>query len=306
MIQHNHNFIVIIRSAKERTVNESKQLLTNQAGEENVHTIEEYPFEKALRVCYQKGIDSGKRWLITCDADVLVKQTAVSEMINYAEKLPSNTFQFVGVIWDKLFSQYKDGGLRAYRIKHLPLAIDHVPSNNEAVRPENHVVRKMHKLGYKSRKINLVTGIHDYEQYYRDIYRKAYVHASKHALDVFDLLQKWKTLSQHDNDYKVAIRAVMDGLLHPEKAVIDSRVYAEKSTKALKELELQEKHPFASNQNIEKYVEDVMASLDDYVRPASFKRFRRDASEKGLIKTLKYAIGGCLVNWGIDLKNNNT
>ncbi|MCG2590801.1 hypothetical protein [Rhodohalobacter sulfatireducens] len=74
----------------------------------------------------------------------------------------------------------------------------------------------MESKGYKTRVFEYVAGLHDFEQFYRDIYRKAYFHATKHSDHVAELMKEWKRRSIDDTDYLVVIKGSVDGLLSQE------------------------------------------------------------------------------------------
>ena len=63
--------IVVIRASNERTFDLCKALCLAQ-GVESLSIVQEVPFEEALRKCYEIGIASNKKWMVTVDADVSV------------------------------------------------------------------------------------------------------------------------------------------------------------------------------------------------------------------------------------------
>jgi hypothetical protein len=65
--------------------------------------------------------------------------------------------------------------------------------------------------GYGYLKLDFVVGLHDYEQYFRDIYRKAFFHAHKHKDEIKYWECLWRKLCCSDADYRVALKGAKDG-----------------------------------------------------------------------------------------------
>ncbi|WP_225852784.1 hypothetical protein, partial [Haemophilus parainfluenzae] len=61
----NQDFIVVIRTAGERTFEACRALVAQQVCLDQIHVASEIPFELTLRRCYEIGIESGARWMIT-------------------------------------------------------------------------------------------------------------------------------------------------------------------------------------------------------------------------------------------------
>src|SRR5262249_84141 len=159
------------------------------------------------------AIQRGARWTMTLDADVLLREGAVEHLVAEAEAMPDNFLQIEGRIHDKLTGLYRHAGHRIYRTNYLERALQEIPPVGTEMRPEYATVQRMEELGFPSQQIGLIVGIHDYEQYFRDIYRKAFVHANKHACLLEELVTRWKRLALQDSDFRIALRALYDGLL---------------------------------------------------------------------------------------------
>ena len=293
--------IVVIRSAGERTKNACFEIVKQQLPEENIYIIEEKPFEEAIRKCYKIGIESGKKWMFTIDADVLISQKAIRLLYAKGEKLNVNVFMFNGIIFDKLFLSYRTGGLKGYRIEKLSTALNYIPENGQEIRPENYTLKKMTEAGHKKFKSTIITGIHDFEQYYKDIYRKSFLHARKHSNSIA-LLPKWRELAQNDPDYTVAIKGFMDGYLEPDFAKTDSRIYAQKADRALQELQLTEKSELQLkelNNLIEQVIDEAGPAVD--VQGIMY-RYKYQISKQGMNRGLKWCFGDFLQKAGTRIK----
>jgi hypothetical protein len=204
----NHKLIVVIRTVGERTFEACKALVVKQVPEELVYVVSEQPFELTLRRCYQIGIDSEAEWMMTLDADVLLREGAIEAFLSEAERLPPHYLQLEGLMFDKLSGIYRNVGHRMYRTQYLKTALQYIPANRTEIRPEDATLKKMGAIGFPSLIIPTVFGVHDYEQYYGDIYRKAFVHANKHSDKLTLFIERWKAHSPHDRDYLIAIRGL--------------------------------------------------------------------------------------------------
>jgi hypothetical protein len=178
--------IQIIRSAGERTEAACKRLLPGAI------VIRVEPFVDAVRRCFEMAIDSGEDWLLVADADVLTYPGFVDRLRNRIED--TDAFQVQGRIKDKLSGSVRDGGNRIYRVAMLKHAL---PMLRDAQRVETDLLLRMDAAGYRRMKVKDVCGLHDYEQWYADLYRKGAAHAAKHAMH-FEWPHRWRASGDAD------------------------------------------------------------------------------------------------------------
>lgn len=213
-----------IRSAGERTEGLCRQALIRAgANPDNVITIREAPFTKSLRASFQYGIDSGLDWLYCVDADVIVRDSAVSRYMKAALHLPMSMLGLQGMMLDKLTLSFRAGGVHLYRVAHLARAMECIPVEGKAIRPESSLIRAMGGTGHGWRVLPCVAGIHDFGQYQKDLFRKAYVHANKHMANIPRLLPIWRELARKDHDFVTAIAGLCAGLHDSGPIHIDSK-----------------------------------------------------------------------------------
>jgi len=206
-----HDITAIIRSAGERTQDLCYELLCAQVPSENIFIIKEYPFTKALQKTLEIGIESGRRWTLCVDADMLLRTNAVSILLDKAKATGDKVLQVQGNLFDKLLCRPRKAGPHLYRTPQLPKALQYIPAEGLAVRPETFMSEHLASLGFPSVWINQTTGLHDFEQFFRDIYRKAIAHSHKHEKDVQHLLPLWKKFAKGDPDYQVALWGLSEG-----------------------------------------------------------------------------------------------
>lgn len=216
---------IIIRHVNERTLNISKVMAENEVGVQNVFLVTGIPFEKTLFETYKLAVSLSSKWIMTLDADVILKKGSVKNLLNFAETLPEHFFQVEGLIYDKLLNNYREAGHRIYRKSLLNQALNLFSNLDNHIRPERQIIKLMSQKGFPSFKTNIVSGIHDFEQFYKDIYRKCFVHAQKHQYLIGGLISNWSKLQYNDLDYKVAIAGAWDGLTKNHNATIDISVF---------------------------------------------------------------------------------
>jgi hypothetical protein len=287
---HDPGFIVVIRSACERTVSACKHIVLQEVPEKFVHVIECRPFEAALRECYKIGIKSGKKWMVTIDGDVLPKPGFANGIVKLTNDVSDKVIMFNAIIHDKLMMSYRTGGVKIYRVKYLKEALEEVPDDGKSLRPEAATLQKMMKRGLKKKNFNFVIGLHDYEQYYRDIYRTAYFHATKHKEKVANLLPRWKNASKTDSDYAVAVKGAVDGLLSEHETKSDVRYFSGISKKAVESLGLNEKDSININR-ISQKVEDELTSAGPFYRMYELNGIKKELKKRGLLRGGVYLTG---------------
>lgn len=203
--------------------------------------ISEVPFEVALRATYEAGIRAGKTWTVTLDADVLLSNDAISNLLEHARQMPTNYLQLEGRIYDKILGTYRRAGHRVYRSEFLPDALGQIPPPGIQIRPEYFTITEMGRLGHASRYVGCVVGLHDFEQSYSDLYRKAMVHAKKHTYLAPALIERCAERMHDDTDFLVVLKGLWDGLTTKASLTIDRRAFVDRASEALQVLGVREK-----------------------------------------------------------------
>jgi len=172
----------------------------------------------------------------------------------------------------------------------------------------------MAALGYPWKTVPYLVGIHDFEQYYLDIFRKCFIHAHKHA-DMAELfLSFWREKAGSDPDYAIALHGFASGVEHGGDVSIDSRQAVYQAL--LSEYHLQEKQALDPAACSLAAVEQLIAG---WVEPPLYKKLYPDkfglvslaraeiskkqrisqlAADLGMIRLIPYAIGMLLQKAG--------
>jgi len=243
-----HDLAIVIRTSGERTQEECLRLVERQGLNVPISVIAEKPFERALIKTYEIGVTAGRRWTMTIDGDVLAREGAAARLLAAAKDMPADYAQIEGYVLDKLLGIYRYAGHRIYRTELLAKAAELVPPPGQQIRPEFHTLQRLAVLGYRSRRVSVVFGIHDYQQYYRDVYRKGIVHGRKHRELASAYMQRTSTELGDDPDFRVLRRALRD----VEQNVSTS------PERVLQKLSLTEKPPLGKLGDSFLYVENVL------------------------------------------------
>jgi hypothetical protein len=185
------SLLAVLRCNGERTENIAWQRL--EAPEKRRISVS--PFEDAVRVCFDLALESGAEWLMVADADVLTADGAIQALQRHAQRCAEDVWHFQGRIHCKLYMGEREGGHRMYRVSHLYKARALI---RRAQRVESDLLKR---YPAKSEKIGLVTGRHDFQQWFRDIHRKAAAHRQKHR-GWRKLVKTWE--ASGDPDLEVA------------------------------------------------------------------------------------------------------
>lgn len=213
---------VIIRSVDERTEGLCKELATDVFPSENIAVITDRPFSVTLRRSLQFGLKAGLPWTFCLDADVLIDKDRIHELFGRAREESHSIFEIHGFVYDKFFNECRPAGNHLYRTEHLNEAIIHVPAEGLSLRPETTMIKSMHTRHlYNRYYTDLVIGIHDFEQYYLDIFSKGYLHANKHVKHLSRLLPYWKSMAAKDKDFEVLLWGISAGIAQTAQVFAD-------------------------------------------------------------------------------------
>ena len=214
--------VVIVKTAGERTASASLTLLREQLPAERILVVDERESVHAIRRTYELGVERSACWTMTLGADALVRRGAVTEFVAEATRMPSHYFQIEARIFDKFTGLYRQAGQRIYRTALLRDAMPCVPQPGASMSSEYSVLLAMGSKGHPSRRVSLVVGLHDFEQYYHHIYVSAVVHAVKSPQLVPLILNRCLTYADRDADFRVVLWGLYDGFTKGRAALTES------------------------------------------------------------------------------------
>jgi hypothetical protein len=234
---------VVIRAAGERTEQLCKHIVEAQVLPEHIHIVKERPFTQAVKKTFEIGLENSRSWTLAIDADVLISPDTITSMINSAESLGEHLYVYQGFVVDKIFGRARAGGPHLYNTKHLSKALSVLSGNPSTFRPESDTYAALAEEGYLKYGDNKIYGVHDYFQYHRDLYRKAFFHSKKHFKPHYthNFIEHWKAHKSNDADYLTILHGWFEGVLTNDLIQNDISFFEQITTRKLPILNIDEK-----------------------------------------------------------------
>lgn len=204
---------VIIRTVGERTEKACYDIIASQVPKDQIFFVSEVPFAKTLKKSLELGIERDQKWTLCVDADVLLKHSAISDLIKIGETQSENVVEIQGGVLDKFFFGPRPAGNHLYKTQHLVRALEAIEDSNSSIRPEHSMLKRLAEQGFVWKNIDVVVGLHDFEQSNFDIFRKCVVQAHKHSYHIQKLYERWSLFDHHDLDFKIALAGLGTGIM---------------------------------------------------------------------------------------------
>lgn len=209
-----NKFTVCIRSSGEFTTDRLHKDIVRQIGSnEKVYLIKNLMFHQAVDKSFELALKNESLWLITLDADLIIKPNFLSTYIKVANSMKSKEIEAHAMTFDRLFMEYRSAGNRLYRVSSLPFLREILKkTKNNKFRPEGSMLKEAEKSGYKLKPIQDVVALHDFFQFSHDLFRKGYTCSFKHIDYSNHLLSNWKKMSVDSVDFSILLRGFAFGL----------------------------------------------------------------------------------------------
>jgi hypothetical protein len=230
---------IVLRECGERTSGVCGERLARLFPGTEICRVSADNFVDVLRASLEAGLARCRAWTLCIDADVLVLPE-LREFLNEACVHDADLFAAQALVHDKLMLSARPAGNHLYRTELIDNALPLIPATG-ALRPETIMIQAMGIKGFGFFQSRRLVGVHDYAQWFRDIYAKAYLHAHKHAelLTLFE--PAWRALAAEDADFRVALAAMGDALDACDVPTVMRNRTADAAEAALKRLGLDEK-----------------------------------------------------------------
>jgi hypothetical protein len=254
------NFTVIIRKSGERTAELCEWLVRQQVANSQIFIVEKSPFVKAVEETFRIGIEQNRQWTIAIDADVLLEDNAIDNILSDLKKLSKKfrdkLFLYQGYVACNLFKKYRAGGIHVYQTKYLYRALSKLSYDENILRPESFVYDKVIATGCVRIVAPQIVGYHAFEQFYFDIFKQGYFRSLKHKEYVGGLIESWINSNSDQTEFKSFMVGFMSGLMNQEKMVVDAEIMKEKLFDSFNETGVVERDDLKASQ-----VEKVMARI---------------------------------------------
>ena len=289
-----HDVTVVVRSVGERTEAACCHLLAQQFPKDNIfRVVNEAPHAAAFMKCLQVGMEQQRPWTLIVDADVLPLPSALAQLHALAVRAHPKILTVQGYVLCKYFGSIRPSGHNLFRTALLPKAIECVP-DRPGLLPESETVANMATLGHPQIEVpEIVIGLHDYEQYYRDICCKSFLQIRRHgkyAMKVFEPL--WGHGQANDADYKMALQVLHSEIELDSRQMLDYRSRPDDIIdKLMRNADLQEKEPLPSDAYSAAQIATIM---DAFKPPPGVAAYRGLISYFSLLGPLRYTRWFCL------------
>jgi hypothetical protein len=180
----NKQMAIAIRATNERTLDLLVQQLNlqKQPGDAIKVFGDQEPFPDKMLKVFEWCMAQDKPISLVVDADILLRRNALQIIRKKFGRLPQKRSGFGVMLFDRFFKRPKFRGLNVYRTSYLNLFVEHLPKVRHSLRPESDLQKLVGTLGhpYKNDFVKFyVAGLHDYFQYYRDIYFKMLIRSQR-------------------------------------------------------------------------------------------------------------------------------
>jgi hypothetical protein len=226
-----------------------------------IFTVREVPFSAAVAAAFRVGIEQGRPWLLCIDADVLPIARGIRALLEARSGLSSDCIEVQGLVHDKFFNITRPAGNHLYRTTLVKRALALIPNEGTSLKPESDMLRELASRGRPSLQSSVVVGAHDFEQYYRDIFRTNFLQARKHHNHLDYLVGYWNALAARDPDFRVALAGLEAGLNHEGAMLVDQRSTNALAAQELSRLQLVEKPPLSGTPDIDRLLAEAREGL---------------------------------------------
>ncbi len=213
----------MIRNFGERTTELCHHLISKQIPDKNIFIVTKFPSTEGTRAVYEIGMKEGRKWTLFVDADQLLFKNSIKFLYDLAEQQEHPIFGAKGCVVDKLFMEYRKMGCGPimYNTTAFETAINFIPDPYKVIRPDSYIIGNMKQLGYEWIRNSKKVAMHDYYQYYRDIYKKMFINARKSKLNCQHLIPRWRMMAQNDKDFEICVKGYFAGKNYEKELAID-------------------------------------------------------------------------------------
>lgn len=205
--------LLVLRAGGERSVPAAAKALEAVEPGATFEKVELSPLGRSLDHTLRRALELDVAWAVVCDADVVVSPAQVRRGISLARTMPADYLVLTMTVEDWLFGHPRTLGLRIYQIRHAEEALRCLQEQPNPRRPESSMISALSAAGRPSALTTLTAGIHDRYQWNRDLYRKGVFFAHKHVPRLPILVERWRNLSDQDDDFRAALLGLSDGLM---------------------------------------------------------------------------------------------
>ena len=230
---------LVQRHAEERTQMVGLELARRELPEAEVATVAAGDFPTTLRRCFETAVALDHAWTVTLDGDVLLLPGAGQAIRRIIARMPSRAGHADALVQDRVTGLARSAGVRVYRTSTMRAALE-IGDWSGTLRPESHLILSLPD-SMAPWSPTVLVGLHDHEQYLRDLFRTSFVMMRKTPRERDRLVARW-TGSTDDED-RVLLAGAEAALRDDLPFVIDASRYAELADEFLRETGIEEREP---------------------------------------------------------------
>lgn len=231
---------VILRTSGERTFALALKAIEEQTS--NYTVVKEYPLQAAIVQMFKVAAQKEAPYVLIVDADVILFPGILSIIAEEAMKgiqLYPALYWIEFMVLDKFRGPIP--GCRLYINKHTPELLKIFQKEQKEFRSESETIHKAinapHLISVQN---TLRVGSHDFQQYYRDIYRKyqrlLYLDPKLLTATLTQLMRRRSLFPEDDRDFAIAVHAAQIGAETKEmEGLFDARTYPKIESIGMKE-----------------------------------------------------------------------
>lgn len=254
---------VIQRHAHERTQQVGLALAEQEFPGAAVRAVAAGDFPTTLRRSFELAVELDLEWTITLDGDVLLLPGSGAAIMRLIGRMPRTAGHADLLVQDRVTGEARSAGVRVYRTATMRSALEHGDWTG-SLRPETHLLASL--PGVVAWSPSVLVGLHDHEQYLRDLFRTAFVMFHKKARQRDNLLRLWRSRAGGHEDL-----ALIAGAEAAERGdlpfVIDADRYSALAEQFLAEAGLTERPPLTAVPDPERLERLVPPSAHRLRRP---------------------------------------
>lgn len=205
-----NNISIIIRSTGERTEDMCRySILQNGIQENQISIVKNVsPFSRALNESYKLAMEKNKEFTFFVDADMILLPDAIPTMLTAVRRLPPVVFFTNPLCYDYLTGYILPNGPKLYRTEFLKQAIKLIPHENDSLRPETFTSKQMREKGHEIIYLDFPCALHEFEQYYKDIFSRIFNKFYKSKSKRKELEDRIIGLKDANQDFEIAHKAI--------------------------------------------------------------------------------------------------
>lgn len=204
---------IVQRHADERTQEAGLATIAREFPGAAVAAVAAGSFPQTLRRCFETAVALDREWTVTVDGDVLLLPGAGRAIMALADRSPRATGHAGLLVHDRVTREIRPAGVRLYRTSTMRAALERGDWGG-TLRPETHLLASLADVGAWAPSV--LVGLHDHEQYLRDLFRTAFVMARKKAHQRDRLLALWRERPDDPQDRALLAGALAAGRLELE------------------------------------------------------------------------------------------